>query len=453
MQNHLVETPCGAVRGAACEGGSVFKGIRYARAGRWEYPRQVTSWEGEYQALEFGAACYQPRCFRDEMAVPEKAFYAREFRAGEHYEYSEDCLFLNIWVPEGAQNAPVLFYIHGGGFTGGCGYEKHFSGESYCAQGVITVTINYRLGPLGFFCLPELTERDGRCGNYALFDQLTALQWVHDNIAAFGGNPDRITMMGQSAGAMSVQMLSCSPLTRGLVCGAIMLSGGGVNKLLDVTATPESKYESDRALWQASGAASFEELLALPADQLFEAWWAAKAAQKKGAGGMGPVVDGTLLPQSPLAIADKGEQLNVPYLLGSTREDMFPPIMHSVSVKWALRQNQQNKQPSYVYFFGRQLPGDNKGAWHSSDLWYAFGTLKNCWRPFETLDYDISDAMVRYISAFVKSGVPAAEGLPAWPAISAGQRKVMCFTDKGIALGKPPKAKLWWNMTKKPVGE
>ncbi len=151
--------------------------------------------------------------------MPEKAFYYNEFRKGEHYDYSEDCLLLNIWTPEDAEPdsaLPVIFYIHGGGFTGGCGHEKHFDGPVWPTKGVVVVTINYRLGPMGFVCLPELAAESGHTGNYALYDQLTALQWVHDNIRAFGGDPANITLMGQSAGAMSVQQLVLSPLTEAL---------------------------------------------------------------------------------------------------------------------------------------------------------------------------------------------------------------------------------------------
>ena len=177
MKNHFVHTPCGPVQGAAggADGVSVFRGIRYATAGRWEYPRQVTHWDGVYDAANFGACSFQPRAFYNEEDVPEKAFYYNEFRRGEHYDYSEDCLFLNIWAPDDAKNAPVLFYIHGGGFLGGCGHEKHFDGTAWCKKGVVAVTINYRLGPMGFLCLPELAARDGHTGNYAMFDQMAAL--------------------------------------------------------------------------------------------------------------------------------------------------------------------------------------------------------------------------------------------------------------------------------------
>ena len=145
-----IETPCGPIVGTSCQwpGVAAFKGIRYATAGRWEYPKLVTHWDGVYDASQYGNCSYQPRAFYNEEDVPEKAFYYNEFRKGEHYTYDEDCLFLNIWTPEDAgpdSKLPVLFYIHGGGFTGGCGHEKHFDGPVWPTHGVIGVTINYRL--------------------------------------------------------------------------------------------------------------------------------------------------------------------------------------------------------------------------------------------------------------------------------------------------------------------
>ena len=219
--DYIVKTPCGALCGTAGRnaGTVAYKGIRYATAGRWEYPQQVTAWEGVYDATRYGHCSYQPRAFYDEELNEKKYFYYNEFRKGESYTYSEDCLFLNIFTPEGVKEGdklPVLVYIHGGGFTGGCGHEKHFDEPVWPSRNVIGVTINYRLGPMGFVCLPQLAEEAGHTGNYGLYDQMTAIQWVKSNIAAFGGDSENITIMGQSAGAASVQMLCQSTLTDGL---------------------------------------------------------------------------------------------------------------------------------------------------------------------------------------------------------------------------------------------
>ena len=195
---YIVKTPCGDIRGTKTEleGVAAYKGIRYATAKRFEYPIEVTSWEGIYDATEYGACAYQPRSFYNEEDMPKKIFYYNEFRKGEKYEYSEDCLFLNIFAPEKREEKlPVIVYIHGGGYTGGCGHEKHFDIPVWPKKGVIGVTLNYRLGPLGFAVLPELKAEAGKCGNYGLYDQLCAIKWVKHNIEAFGGDPDNITIM------------------------------------------------------------------------------------------------------------------------------------------------------------------------------------------------------------------------------------------------------------------
>ena len=173
--DYIISTPCGDVRGCSgrVAGTVAYKGIRYATAGRWEYPKQVTSWDGIYDATAYGSCSYQPRAFYDEEKNEKKYFYYNEFRKGETYTYSEDCLFLNVFTPENVQpdaKLPVLVYIHGGGFTGGCGHEKHFDGPVWPTKGMIGVTINYRLGPMGFVCLPQLEEEAGHTGNYGLYD-------------------------------------------------------------------------------------------------------------------------------------------------------------------------------------------------------------------------------------------------------------------------------------------
>lgn len=260
-----------------------YKGIRYATAGRWEYPVQVTHWDGVYDATQYRDCSYQPRAFYNEEEVPEKAFYFNEFRRGETYTYSEDCLFLNIWTPEGADEnskLPVLVYIHGGGYTGGCGHEKHFDGPIWPTKGVIAVTLNYHLGPIGFACLPELAEESGHTGNYGLYDQMTAIQWVRDNIEAFGGDPKQITIMGQSAGAMSVQQHCLSPLTDGLFSKAVMSSGGGVHKMMSV-APAESRYDFWHAVMEDCGCKTLEEFRALPIDKLFASWQKIKKTDRK----------------------------------------------------------------------------------------------------------------------------------------------------------------------------
>ena len=455
--NTTRNTPCGPITGCGCQwpGVAAYKGIRYATAGRWEYPTPVTRWEGTYQATAYGAACYQPRSFYDEAQVPEKAFYYNEFRRGEHYDYSEDCLFLNIWTPADAgpdARLPVLFYIHGGEFIGGCGHEKHFDGPAWPTKGVVAVTINYRLGPLGFACLPELSAEAGHTGNYGLYDQLCALQWVHDNIAAFGGDPDRVTLMGQSAGAMSVQQLCLSPLTRGLAAGAVMSSGGGVGEEFAATPAPDH-YAFWQAVMRRAGCADLAEFRALAPQALFAAWQQEKAADG-GKMRTAPVIDGRLIPREGMAAARRGDQLPIPYLMGSTSEDIVPPIVHRMAKGWCRLQADQGRPAAYAWFFDRRLPGDGNGAWHSSDLWYWFGTLDHCWRPMTAKDRLLSEQMVQYLTNFARTGDPNGGGLPRWEAVRKGQSRVLRLGEGETRMGGVNIAKLTHTMlTNKAVGE
>ena len=455
----IIQTPCGAISGAACQwpGVTAYKGIRYATAERWKYPEIITHWDGTYDASAYGNCCYQPRSFYDEETVPEKAFYYHEFRQGETYTYSEDCLFLNIWAPEEADSKsrlPVLFYIHGGGFTGGCGHEKHFDGPVWAAKGLVAVTINYRLGPLGFLCLPELSEESGHTGNYGLFDQLAALQWVHNNIASFGGDPDNITLMGQSAGAMSVQQHLLSPLSRPYISKAVMSSGCGVNKLFGSYQPPEKNYDFWRQVMRLSGCSDLAAFRALSPEKLFNSMKQAQTQSKRKGMICAPCTDGVFMPAAPMDIVAAGEQADVPTIAGSNSEDMFPPILQKMALNWCLTQDTQNKARSYAYYFNRKLPGDRNGAWHSADLWYWFGTLKNCWRPFIEKDQELSEQMTSYLAQFCRAGDPNAPGLPQWLPISGSQKKVLLLGEKDTHMGKPNPLKMYATMlTKKSVGE
>ena len=454
-----IMTKCGEIRGTTCQWEDVvaYKGIRYATAGRWEYPKQVTHWEGIYEATTYGNCSYQPRAFYNEEEVVEKVFYYNEFRKGETYTYDDDCLFLNIWVPKTAtptSELPVIFYIHGGGYTGGCGHEKHFDGPVWPTKGVIAVTCNYRLGPMGYMCLPELKEEAGHTGNYGLYDQITALQWVRDNIREFGGNPDNITVMGQSAGGMSVLNLCVSPLTDGMFAKAVMNSGGGVSKLMDSKTTTEDRYEFWEQVLKVAGCKNLEELRQLDIAKLFDAWKTVKKSSLKYGMAAAPCIDGIALTESGLATAERGAQKDIPYMMGSTSHDVAPPIIAGMASDWCVRQEQQKKQPSYCWFFDRMLPGDTHGAWHSSELWYFFGTLRNGWRPFTEHDYAISDVITTYLCNFAKTGNPNGEGLFEWKPTTAKHKKVLVWGEKMAHMGKPSKLKLWITMfTNKAVGE
>ena len=450
---YMVHTPCGALQGVAGKrGGTVaYKGIRYATAGRWEYPTKVTHWDGVYDATRYGACGYQRRAFIDEEQVHKKYFYYREFRKGETYTYSEDCLFLNVFTPAGAKEGdklPVLIYIHGGSFTGGCGHEKHFDEPVWPEKGVIGVTINYRLGPWGFVCLPELKEEAGYTGNYGLFDQLTAIEWVKENIAAFGGDPDTITIMGQSAGAMSVQQHALSPLSRGLFSGAVMCSGGGASRVL-VAAPAEKNYAFWQKAMENAGCKSLAEFRAIEPEALYDAW--NKTQKEFHNPGCFPCIDGRLVVGTSMGILSRGEQHHIHYMAGATSEDMLPLILQDMSRKWCEAQPLE----SYTWHFDRQLPGDDCGAWHSADLWYWFGTLDNCWRPMEEKDYALSAQMVDYLCDFVKTGDPNAGGKhPTWLPSTKRQKQALILGEAPTHMAKPSSWKLLkTTLSNKPVGE
>lgn len=304
-----VTTATGKVSGVRDEGSGVysFKGIPFAAPPvgdlRWKAPQPVSPWSGVHQALQFGPRAMQLPVFGD-----------MNFRSNG---MSEDCLYLNVWTPEpsGAARLPVLVYFYGGGFIAGDGSEPRYDGAQMARRGIVAVTVNYRLNIFGFFAHPELSaESPQHCsGNYGFLDQHAALRWVHENIAAFGGDPDRVTIAGESAGSISVNAQMLSPLSQSLIAGAIGSSGG-------IGALPPIPLEEAEQRWLAFakkvGARSLAELRALPAEKLLEA-----------TSGMAPpefpsVVDGWFFPRAPLAMLAAGEQAPVPLMVGWNSEEM-----------------------------------------------------------------------------------------------------------------------------------
>lgn len=417
---YLVNTPCGMVRGCAGRNGATaFKGIRYATADRWEYPKQVTAWEGVYDATEFGKCCYQPEAFPANR-VAGRNFYHHEFREGETYEYSEDCLFLNIYTPKNAKNGdkcPVLLYIHGGAFSGGRAHEKHFRDPVWTDHGVIGVTIHYRLGPFGFLCLPDVP------GNYGLYDQMTAIKWVKDNISAFGGDPENITIMGQSAGAVAVQQLCRSLLTEGLFQRAVMSSGGG-NPSGFTLEKRENRYAYWKTFQKHAGCENTAQLRALTPKQILDADQLTKK-ELKGRGYY-PCFDEVFLTEG-------AKPHKIPYMIGATSEDIMMPELQEVAKQYADAQ----EKDSFVWYFNRKLPGDDKGAFHTADIWYWFGTMARCWRPMEEKDYTLSRQMVQYLCNFVRSGDPNDGKLPQWRASQKEDPAVMLLGEQETGMGIP----------------
>ena len=431
MNYTCLQCPCGSIRGIGTEEYRLFKGVPYAKAGRWEAPVPVTGWEGELDATFQGKACPQRNAY-ETATTGSGLFYRNETVEKQVLLYDEDCLNLNIWTPKDPKGLPVLVYIHGGSYETGFGAAVAFNGAAYCRRNVILVTINYRLnafaGAIG----------DGHKGNYGLQDQICALRWVRDNIAAFGGDPDKITIMGESAGAMSVQNLILSPMAKGLFRGAIMLSGGGILSNVFRIKTPENM----QALWteikDAFGAATIDQLKSVPPRELYTTWKALSLKNPSYAFPATPVVDGHFLPGYPHQVVAEGMHNAVPTILSVLSEDMWPHSLYKAIVEWA----DLAAAPVYGAYFDRAVPGSDHGAYHGCDVRYAFGTLYTSWRPFTDTDLRISENMIDYFAAFTKTGAPQAEGLAQWLPLSSEQKRFMHFGDEPCDMVPVPEERL-----------
>ena len=406
------------------EGVIVYKGIPYAAPPtgslRWREPQPVIPWEGIRIAGNFGAAAIQ----NDQ--VPG-SFYHKEFFAAGDPERSEDCLFLNIWTPAAGKpdrKLPVAMWIHGGAYTQGFGHEIEFDGEAWAKRDVILVTINYRLGVFGFLAHPLLSAESPHrvSGNYGIFDQLAAIRWIKNNISHFGGDPDNLTVFGQSAGAGSVQALVASPLSVGLIQKAIIQSGGGLRGL-GLGSTLENAEESGQAFFDAAGLTTLAQMRAASIEDI-RAMQREAATERKGVRSS-PVVDGYLSTGtfSDITIADQLPK--IPYMIGYTANDMGN--MGESIADFSLKLEELGRNGAYCYLFARPAPGDEAGAFHSSELWYIFGTLDRAWRPYIDADHKLSEQMIDYWTHFAKKGDPNVEGLPVWKPYTSRNRAFFTF--------------------------
>jgi para-nitrobenzyl esterase len=451
-------TPLGTLDGVQeNEAVVAFKGIPYAKAPvgerRWKAPEAFGKWDGVRPAKQFGPKAMQTNIFGDMV-----------FRSNGT---SEDCLYLNVWKPvnTGKKLLPVLVYYYGGGFVAGDGSEPRYDGRSMAEQGIVSVTVNYRLGVFGFLAHPELTKESGKnaSGNYGLMDQALALQWVYDNIAAFGGDPKKITIAGESAGSVSVSALMASPLSKNLIAGAIGESGSILGAL---PALPLSAVEeSGSKFMKLTNTSSISQLRALAADSILT------YASKFGLFNFNRSIDGIFFPKDPETIFSNGEQANVPLLAGWNSEesnyrsilgnatptvenfknavtkrfgknaeallkvytpanddgvkqagnDLAGDMFISFSTwKW-LEQQKQTGQPVYRYYYEHPRPG-SEGAAHSAEIEYAMGNLDgNKVYTWTENDRKVSSMMQGYFANFIKTGNPNGKGLPKWEKMQKGK--------------------------------
>jgi para-nitrobenzyl esterase len=469
----VVHAPAGVVQGQALGDLNVFKGLPYALPPtgwrRWKPPAEMPTWKGVRDAKAFGPACVQPKS-------RPGSIYASELAA-----MSEDCLLLNVWAPAKAAKAPVLVWIHGGALVTGSSSEATYDGAKLAGQGVVVVSINYRLGVLGYLAHPGLSaeSREGISGNYGLLDQIAALRWVKANIAAFGGDPANVTIAGESAGALSVMYLMAAPQARGLFAKAIAQSAYMISTPQlrastygDIPAETVGTYVAFKL-----GAKDVAALRTMSAEAI------TNEAAKAGYAPFG-TVDGKVLPRQLVDVFDLGEQARVPILAGfnsgeirSLRFLAPPPPADAAAYTALIREKYGDLAdaylklhpatdlaesmltpprdalygwtserlvagqtavgaPSFLYYFDHGYPAADAAGlhgFHASEIPYVFGTADRtppAWPkvPATPEEAGLSDAMVGYWTAFARDGAPSAAGRPVWKPYGAG-RAYMAFAD------------------------
>jgi para-nitrobenzyl esterase len=426
-QRPRVTIDTGTIEGIvdSASGVEVFRGIPYAAPPigdlRWRAPKPAAHWKGVRDAAQLGKNCVQTQIYSD----------IDPFAAG----VSEDCLNLNVWTTStsGARK-PVMVWIHGGGYRAGFGGEERHNGGPLAKKGVVVVTLNYRLGPFGFLAHPSLAldAPHHSAGNYAVLDQIAALQWVKRNIAKFGGDPSRVTIFGESAGGFSVGSLIASPLAKGLFNRAILESGTGLGGGIQRRDSAEAEGIRLATALGVTGtdAAAARRLRALNADTVFAAFNAAN-----GAGGSRPVVDGWVLPRTLDSALVTGKANVVPVIVGSNGDE--GDSFFGAPARAMARFISARGARAYLYQFTRV--GDDsvnrkRGAYHSAEITFVFGRphpiLENAGRT--AYDSTLADAMSDYWVAFATTGdpngPPSAGRHPHWPKYDA-------VSDSSIELG------------------
>jgi para-nitrobenzyl esterase len=467
----LVTVEHGALRGVSEAGVAAFKAIPYAAppigALRWRPPQPVTPWAEERDAGEVGAICVQPPSNGDPGVGP--------------LPMSEDCLTLNVWTPldRGEGRPPVMVWIHGGGFNNGSGTAALYDGTNLARRGVVLVTVNYRLGRLGFFDHPALaaerpTGEPG--GNYGMMDIVQALEWVRANIAAFGGDPENVTVFGESAGGAAVTRLMISPVARGLFHRAIVQSGLGRDQgtPLDRPTAGGRPSLQDRGAAFAPGAGA-ETLRAMPAEALLR-------PAPSFYGGDNLVIDGTVVTEDVAVAFAVGRQAPVPLIVGTNSAEFWWVRPHEISpygelddamtleervafheayggldgynahvvsdlafnepARHLARLHARAGHPTYLYRFdvvAASNPEPSGGATHASERPYVFDTLHTVGRPMGARDEQAAQAMADYWTAFARTGQPNRAGSVVWPDFRTDER-LLEFTNDGEAAHTIPHA-------------
>ncbi len=502
-QSPSVQTKSGMVQGLTVANVSSFKGIPYAAAPvgeyRWRAPQPVTPWTEVRDATKDCADC------------PQRAW------PGSTSIQSEDCLFLNVWTPATAtkeSKLPVMVWIHGGGFTGGSGSGPGSAGDAFAKQGVVLLTINYRLGRLGHFAFPALSEEHPEefKGSYAYMDQIAALKWIQENISAFGGDPDNVTIFGFSAGGVSVHSLLSVPAAKGLFHKAISESGGGRDGVL--TGRPMNKENAD-ALYTVSAEtiginfakrhsiegtdqAALAKLRALPVAQIVDGGQEAESLGNRTYSG--PILDGKLVVETAESAYNAGRQANVPLMIGNSSAEIGGPFVSTATSKEQLfslfgdleseakaafdpagdkvfaevqtkfntdwvwgeparmtaRAYVAKRQPVYMFQFG-YVPVANRerspyGAGHGSEVFFVFNTLNARWgasAEASAEEKELARIMNTYWANFAKTGNPNGENLPAWPLYDPQKEELLDVELDGQVVAKPDYRKARFNVIEK----
>lgn len=464
QQSSSIKVEEGLLQGTVKNGLTIYKGIPFAAPPvgdlRWRAPQPAAKWEGVKQVVEFGPAPIQ----------------GGNPPSGK----SEDCLYLNVWTPAKSANekVPVLVWIYGGGFSFGSTSEPVYDGEALAKKGVVLVSIAYRVGQLGFLAHPELSAENSNhiSGNYGLLDMIAGLKWIQKNIAAFGGDPDKVTIFGESAGGIAVSMLCASPQAKGLFHGAISQSGGSFGPPRPTTYPGENMKRLKDAesegidFAKKAGASSIAELRKIDAEKLPGGW---------GMGSAWPIIDGYVIPDDQYKLYEAGKYNDIPILVGYNSDEGLSftrtkdPSEFIASVKqrygkfsddllkaypvggntvpktardlardaafgwhtwsWARLQATTGKSKVYFYYFDqhpdypKDSPQAGNGSPHAQEVAYVFQHLDTSKPETSTSDVAIADAMGTYWTNFAKYSHPNSKGVPEWPAFSNSDQKVMYF--------------------------